>query len=135
MAKVILNSMTVKFGGEGEDTPADVFFDKGDLENAESKPVPMNGGVEYRMTVNFTVMNEILSGLRLHLVYKRKNITSDKETYMVGSYGPKEGYTYTVKREAPKGMMHRGAYNVNCRLIDDDQIVQANWDWIMEVGR
>ena len=63
-------------------------------------------------------MDEIVSGLKYHQLVSRKGIRVDKQSYMMGSYGPKqEAQEYlTPWDEAPEGMLQRGRY-VNYILI------------------
>ena len=68
----------------------------------------------------------------LHTVY-----VVDKETYMVGSYGPKkemQSYT-TATEEAPSGMMGRGSYTMKSLFTDDDKHEHLKWEWKIEIKK
>lgn len=88
-------------------------------------------GVEYRLMITFCVQREICPGLLLNNKVSRKGISVDKQSFMVGSYGPKgEEYTYTTpKDEFPSGMMARGDYKVKSVFIDDDKKELLKWEW------
>ena len=72
-------------------------------------------GSEYKIKIGFKIHHQIVAGLRYHHVVKRKGVNADKQTYMVGSYGPKteqQCWTSPVD-EAPKGMIYRGSYKIH----------------------
>ena len=64
-------------------------------------------------------------------------LTVDKQSYMVGSYGPKaEMHTWLSPVEhAPKGMLARGAYKVKSKFLDDDKNVHLEWETTMEIKK
>ncbi|XP_066270890.1 rho GDP-dissociation inhibitor 1-like [Branchiostoma lanceolatum] len=108
-----------------------------DLSTLKDKPFVIKEGVEYRIKIIFRVQHEIVAGLRYHQVITRKGVKVDKSTYMVGSYGPKKTeHSYmTPVEEAPKGMLQRGHYKVNSKLIDDDKNVILEWDWAFDIKK
>ncbi len=61
----------------------------------------------------------------------------DKNSYMVGSYGPKaEEHEYvTPSDDAPKGMISRGNYKIHSRFIDDDKVVHLEWEWSFDIKK
>jgi len=114
----------------------DVVLDlTGDLKHL--KKMIVKEGTEYRIKIDFKVHHEIVSGLRYHHVIKYKGIKADKQTYMVGSYGPrKDAQSFTCPiEEAPKGMMYRGNYKIHSKFVDDDNLVHLEWDWEMEIKK
>lgn len=61
----------------------------------------------------------------------------DKNTFMVGSYGPKkelQSYTTPVE-EAPSGMLARGTYNIKSLFTDDDKNEHLKWEWKLEIKK
>lgn len=109
----------------------------GDLAKLKEKVMVVKEGVEFRIKMEFKIQHEITSGLRYHHAVTRKGVTVDKQSYMVGSYGPKaEAYSYlTPVDEAPKGMIARGHYKVKSKFIDDDKNVHLAWEWSMDIKK
>lgn len=66
-----------------------------------------------------------------------RNILVEKETYMVGSYGPrKDEYEYVRKEEeAPSGMLSRGSYKAKTAFLDDDKNSIKDWEWNFEIKK
>lgn len=62
---------------------------------------------------------------------------ADKVSYMVGSYGPRvdEQEFLSPVQEAPSGLMSRGQYEVQSRLVDDDKNVYLTWDWTVDIKK
>lgn len=109
----------------------------GDLAALKDKPMVVKEGVDFKLKIIFKVQHEIVSGLRYHHNVARKGVPVDKQTYMVGSYGPKaEPHNFiSPSDEAPKGMMARGRYKVKSKFIDDDKNVHLQWDWTMDIKK
>lgn len=131
--QVIVQKMV--FISAGQD---DINFNlTGDLTKLKDKPIVVKEGVEYRIKIIFKVQHEIVSGLRYHHSISRKGITVDKQSYMVGSYGPKhESHEYTCPvNEAPKGMLARGHYKIKSKFIDDDRNTHLAWEWSIDIKK
>jgi len=129
--RVIVERMSLVVGDR-----SDVMLDlTGDIKNL--KKMIVKEGTEYKIKIDFKVHHEIVSGLRYHHVIKYKGIKADKQTYMVGSYGPRKDAQSWLSPvdEAPKGMMYRGTYKIHSKFLDDDKIVHLEWDWEMEIKK
>lgn len=114
------------------EAPAPITMDlTGDLVALKNKQFVLQEGVRYSMKVTFKVNYEIVCGLRYMQQTYRKSIKVDKETYMVGSYGPRcEAYEFlTPAEDAPKGMMVRGVYRIRSCFTDDDKTDHLSWEW------
>ena len=63
--------------------------------------------------------------------------TVDKNSFMVGSYGPKdEPHEYvTPAMEAPKGMIARGNYQLKGRVYDDDKNQYCQHEWQFDIKK
>ncbi|XP_074511391.1 rho GDP-dissociation inhibitor 3 [Sebastes fasciatus] len=109
----------------------------GDLDALKEKTFTLKEGMMFKLKIHFKVNREIVAGLRYHHVLSRKEITVDKVTHMVGSYGPKpeEQEFICPVDEAPKGMMSRGNYQVKSRLVDDDKNVCLEWEWNFDLKK
>lgn len=109
----------------------------GDISKLKKQKFVIKEGCEYRLGVSFYVQREIVCGLRYIQTTSRKGIKVEKDTFMVGSYGPKgEIYTfYTPKEEAPKGMLTRGSYTVKSEFTDDDESKYLNWEWSFDIKK
>uniref|UniRef100_F6Y6V2 Uncharacterized protein n=2 Tax=Ciona intestinalis TaxID=7719 RepID=F6Y6V2_CIOIN len=89
----------------------------------------------YRVKITFRVQRDIVSGLRFFSNVIRKGIKVDKNSYMVGSYGPKteEQIYQSPMEEAPSGMLARGQYKAQCKFTDDDKNTILEWEWFFEI--
>jgi len=128
--KVIVESMS--FVVEGRDD--EMMNLTGDLKTLK---LVVKEGAEYKIKIGFKIHHEIVAGLRYHHVVKRKGVNADKQTYMVGSYGPKSEQQSWLSPidEAPKGMIYRGNYKIHSKFIDDDKVVHLEWDWEMDIKK
>ena len=61
----------------------------------------------------------------------------DKNSLMVGSYGPKaEMQVYqTPVEDAPSGMLARGDYKVKSVFTDDDKHEYLRWEWTLQIKK
>jgi len=114
--------------------------DKVKMETLKKNPVTIKEGVEYNAGMTFQVDHGIISGLRYLHVVKRSGIKVDKLEQMLGSYGPsQDGKPYTKNfdpEESPSGMIARsGTYNVRSRIVDDDAVVYADFEWAFKLGK
>ncbi|CAO1625924.1 unnamed protein product [Parajaminaea phylloscopi] len=111
---------------------------KEQLEGLKKNPLIVKEGVDYQVSISFSVNRELLVGLKYIHVVKRAGITVDKLEEMVGSYGPRdEPYEKRFpQEEAPSGMLARGGNNVvRSRVIDDDGNVYADWTWAFKIAK
>ncbi|XP_067912951.1 rho GDP-dissociation inhibitor 3 [Heterodontus francisci] len=109
----------------------------GDLVALKKKTFVLKEGVEYRLKINFKVNKEIVSGLKyVHYTCKGR-LQGDKDTYMVGSYGPRaDEYEFVSPiEEAPKGMMVRGMYTMKSYFTDDDKSDHLHWEWKLNIKK
>jgi len=131
--KVVVQKMI--FLSEGRE---DISFDlTGDISELKKKTIVIKEGVEYKLKIVFKIQHEIVSGLKYHHVISRKGLKVDKQSYMVGSYGPKaESHSYiTPADEAPKGMIARGSYKVKSKFLDDDKSAHLEWEWSFDIKK
>jgi len=120
------------------DKREDIVLDlTGDLSKLKDTAVVVKEGVEFRIKMIFKVQHEIVSGLLYHHTVSRKGISVDKQSYMVGSYGPKaESHEFVCPPdEAPKGMISRGHYKIKSKFLDDDKNVHLAWEWAMDIKK
>ncbi|XP_029997884.1 rho GDP-dissociation inhibitor 3 [Sphaeramia orbicularis] len=121
-----------------DDTPGPITMDlTGDLAALKKKSFTLKEGVQYRTKIHFKVNRDIVPGLKYHQVTSRKGVRVDKESYMVGSYGPRvEEHEYVSPLdEAPKGILSRGCYQIRSRFIDDDKTVHLDWEWNLNISK
>ncbi|XP_014671734.1 PREDICTED: rho GDP-dissociation inhibitor 1-like [Priapulus caudatus] len=131
--KVIPKVLILKVDGRG-----DVELDlTGDLGKLKEKPFTIKEGVSYQMEIVFYVQREIVAGLKYVQGTYRKGIRVDKDSWMIGSYGPKkESQSYTTPAdEAPSGMIARGSYTVKSTFIDDDKTEHLKWEWTFDIKK
>jgi Rho GDP-dissociation inhibitor len=103
---------------------------------------------KYRIQFQFYVQREIVCGLKyFHRVSRL--VTVAKEQYMIGSYPPsKDLVTFVTPWEtAPSGkilgstyyllisgMLARGSYKVQSKIMDDDKHLYADFNWSLEIA-
>lgn len=94
-------------------------------------------GSSYRVKITFMVNKEIVSGLKYVQHTFKTGIKVDKETHMVGSYGPRcEPYEFlTPMEEAPKGLLARGTYSIKSWFTDDDKTDHLSWEWKLSIKK
>ncbi|XP_059834630.1 rho GDP-dissociation inhibitor 3 isoform X1 [Hypanus sabinus] len=118
--------------------PEPIFMDlTGDLAALKKKTFVLKEGVEYRLKINFKVNREIVSGLKyIHYTCKGR-LQGDKDTYMVGSYGPREEEYEFISpvEEAPRGIMVRGMYTMKSYFTDDDKSDHLHWEWKLNIKK
>lgn len=118
--------------------PEPIFMDlTGDLAALKKKTFVLKEGVEYRLRINFKVNKEIVSGLKyVHYTCKGR-LQASKDTYMVGSYGPREEeYEFlSPVEEAPTGLMVRGMYTMKSHFTDDDKSDHLHWEWKLSIKK
>ncbi|XP_053551225.1 rho GDP-dissociation inhibitor 2 isoform X2 [Bombina bombina] len=121
-----------------DDAPGPITMDlTGDLLYLKNEPFVLKEGACYKVKISFKVNKEIVSGLKyVHHTY-RKGLKVDKDTHMVGSYGPRaEEYEFlTPVEEAPKGMLVRGTYHIKSCFTDDDKTNHLCWEWNLTIKK
>jgi Rho GDP-dissociation inhibitor len=131
--RVIVQKLAILVDGR-----ADVEIDlTGDLDDLKKKSLILQEGCQYRVKIYFYVQREIVQGLKYVQQSYRAGIKVDKNTFMVGSYGPKkelQSYTTPVE-EAPTGMIARGTYNIKSLFTDDDKNEHLKWEWKLEIKK
>lgn len=107
------------------------------LSTNEEFTLSIKEGSHYKIQFDFFVQREIVTGLKyLHKV-SRLGVPVTKESYMFGSYGPREEvYVYTSPvEEAPSGFLSRGKYRVRSLITDDDKNRLFEWVWNIEIKK
>lgn len=131
--RVIVQKLAVLVEGK-----SDVEIDlTGDPEELKKKSLALQEGCQYRVKIYFYVQREIVQGLKYVQQSYRAGVKVDKNTFMVGSYGPKkelQSYTTPVE-EAPSGMLARGTYNIKSLFTDDDKNEHLKWEWKLEIKK
>ncbi|XP_069840387.1 rho GDP-dissociation inhibitor 2-like isoform X2 [Dendropsophus ebraccatus] len=121
-----------------KEAPAPITMDlSGNVAALKEQTFIMKEGVFYEVKITFKVNHEIVSGLKYIQNTYRKAIKVDKETHMVGSYGPRaEAYEFlTPLEEAPKGMLVRGTYHIKSWFTDDDKTDHLSWEWNLNIKK
>jgi len=127
--------LKMTFMSEGRDS---IDLDlTGDLTNLKEQCITIKEGCEYKLKFQFTVGNQIVSGLRFQQNISRKGLPVSKLNLMLGSFGPREEphEITTPDDEAPKGMIARGKYHAVCKIIDDDKTVHLGWEWTFKIEK
>eukprot|EP01084_Bolivina_argentea_P320613 556301_1 len=93
---------------------------------------------KYRIIVKFRVQKEIVSGLKEYVVVKRKGITVDKYTNMIGSYAPaahRVNEHIFPEQIVPSGMLVRGIYIATTQFIDDENTVHLEFSYKFKIAK
>uniref|UniRef100_A0A158PCB0 Rho GDP-dissociation inhibitor 1 n=1 Tax=Angiostrongylus cantonensis TaxID=6313 RepID=A0A158PCB0_ANGCA len=129
---VIVKSITLLVDGR-----EDIRMELDDRGAVEERTFVLKEGCQYRLRFEFYVQREIVTGLKYIHKVSRHGIQVLKETFMVGSYGPKkelQSYTTPIE-EAPSGLLHRGRYKVKSQMTDDDGHDWLTWTWVTEITK
>ncbi|XP_073504625.1 rho GDP-dissociation inhibitor 3 isoform X2 [Phyllobates terribilis] len=121
-----------------DDAPGPITMDlTGNVAALKDVMFVLKEGASYKVKITFKVNKEIVSGLKYVQHSFRKGIRVDKETHMVGSYGPRcEPYDFlTPLEEAPKGMLVRGTYHMKSWFTDDDKCDHLSWEWNINIKK
>ncbi|XP_063790888.1 rho GDP-dissociation inhibitor 2-like isoform X2 [Pseudophryne corroboree] len=121
-----------------DEAPGPITMDlRGNVEALKEQTFVLKEGVSYKVKITFKVNRDIVSGLKYVQHTLRKGIRVDKETHMVGSYGPRaDSYEFlTPLEEAPKGMLVRGTYHIKSYFTDDDKTNHLAWDWNINIKK
>ena len=138
--KVVINSMIIKF----EDRPGgDLNFkleNAADLAALKNTSVTFKEGCNYKITVNFRVQHEIVSGLKYVNQIYRKGIRAAKDEEMLGSFGPQRDlHSVTFPKQgwdqAPKGALARGNYTAKSKFIDDDKQDHMQYEYSFQIKK
>ncbi|ESO13130.1 hypothetical protein HELRODRAFT_184873 [Helobdella robusta] len=109
----------------------------GNLEDLKNQTYVLQEGCTYKVKIYFYVQREIVQGLRYVQQTYRAAIPVDKNTFMVGSYGPKkelQSFT-TPAEEAPSGLVARGTYKIKSLFTDDDKFEHLKWEWKLDIKK
>eukprot|EP00116_Pleurobrachia_bachei_P012238 sb/3472500/ len=80
--------LKMTFMSEGRDS---IDLDlTGDLSSLKEQCITIKEGCEYKLKFQFTVGNQIVSGLRFQQNISRKGLPVSKLNLMLGSFGPRE---------------------------------------------
>ncbi|XP_075686800.1 rho GDP-dissociation inhibitor 3 isoform X3 [Rhinoderma darwinii] len=121
-----------------DEAPKPITMDlTGNVMALKEQTFVLKEGVSYKVKITFKVNKEIVCGLKYVQHTFRQGIRVDKETHMVGSYGPRvEPYEFlTPLEEAPKGMLVRGTYHMKSWFTDDDNTQHLAWEWNINIKK
>ncbi|XP_071797451.1 rho GDP-dissociation inhibitor 2-like [Asterias amurensis] len=120
------------------DAHEDIILDlTGDLAELKKKTFTIKEGVGVQAKLTFTVKNDIVFGLKYlqNTTRSAVHMECDSAVHMMGSYGPsKDIREYkTQVEEFSKGVLVRGHYTVQSKLMDDDDRVFLTWEWAFDI--
>jgi len=110
------------------------------IEKMKETPFILKENCSYKISLQFRVQHEIVSGLKYVNIVTRKGIKVAKEDTMIGSFAPQSApFTSTFPRngweEAPSGMIARGTYKAKSQFIDDDKQVHLEFEYQFEIKK
>jgi Rho GDP-dissociation inhibitor len=138
--RVVIVKMRVLF----EDRPdGHIEYDldtKEKLEAMKSKPFVLMEGCKYKIEVTFRVQHDIVSGLKYTNAVYRKGVRVDKQTTMLGSFGPQaDPHVVVFPRhgwdDAPSGMLARGDYKAKSGFSDDDGVEHLAYEYAFGIKK
>eukprot|EP01083_Nonionella_stella_P033565 91852_1 len=106
--------------------------------DANNVAFSLKEATQYRVVIKFRVQREIVMGLKKFVVVKRKGITLDKSTDMMGSFAPDKNKTYEIpfpQETVPSGMLSRGSYVAKTQFIDDDKTVHLEFSYGFKITK
>ncbi|XP_042407351.1 rho GDP-dissociation inhibitor 1-like [Zingiber officinale] len=94
-------------------------------------------GSHYRLKFNFSVSNNIVSGLRYTNTVWKTGIKVDRTKEMLGTFSPQvEPYTYETPEEiTPCGIFARGTYSARTKFVDDDGKCYLEINYTFDIRR
>lgn len=138
--RVVIKKMTIVC----EDRPGgDIVFDlekKGSETKMKETPFTLQEGSHYKTRITFKVQHEIVSGLKLVNIVKKKGIKVATETEMLGSFPPQKTYHEIVFprhgwETAPSGMLARGNFSGKHRFVDDDGQCHLEYEYAFAIRK
>jgi Rho GDP-dissociation inhibitor len=138
--RVVIKKMTIVC----EDRPGgDIIFDleaKGSEQKMKETPFTLQESSKYKTKITFKVQHEIVSGLKLVNIVKKKGIKVATETEMLGSFPPQKDYHEIVFprhgwETAPSGLIARGKYTGKHRFVDDDGQCHLEYDYAFQIAK
>ncbi|KAK3389301.1 immunoglobulin E-set [Podospora didyma] len=132
--------LSLSMEAEGRDPVVIDLSTPGSEAELKKQPFKIKEGAKFTMTAKFKVQHNILSGLKYVQLVKRKGITVNKTSEMIGSFAPctdkKPFYTKTFnEEEAPSGMLARGNYTAISTFVDDDKKTHLKFEWAFSIGK
>ncbi|GJM99920.1 hypothetical protein PR202_ga17061 [Eleusine coracana subsp. coracana] len=94
-------------------------------------------GSAYQLKFSFTVVDNIVSGLRYTNTVWKAGIKVDSTKEMLGTFSPQsEPYTYLTPEETtPSGMFARGSYTAKTKFLDDDLKCYLEMNYTFDIRR
>ncbi|KAJ3678323.1 hypothetical protein LUZ60_002126 [Juncus effusus] len=107
------------------------------VPDAKGYAFALKDGSKYHLKFNFTVSNNIVSGLRYTNTVWKTGIRVDNTKVMLGTFSPqKEAYTYELEEETtPSGMFARGSYSARTKFVDDDGKCYLDMSYYFEIRK
>ncbi|CAM6127681.1 unnamed protein product [Calypogeia fissa] len=94
-------------------------------------------GSVYRLEFTFTVLHNIVSGLKyVHTVWKG-GLQVDHTKIMLGTFSPQhKPYTQVMDEETtPSGLLARGSYTAKTKFVDDDEKCYLEIDYSFDIRK
>ncbi|MED6207401.1 hypothetical protein PIB30_035502 [Stylosanthes scabra] len=94
-------------------------------------------GSHYQLKLKFSVLHNIVSGLRYSNTVWKGGIQVDQSKGMLGTFAPqKEPYEHALKEEVtPSGVLARGAYSAKLKFEDDDRRCHMELKYSFEIKK
>jgi len=138
--RVVVTEMVIKCDGRPDGEIVYKFDTKEELAKLKESPFILKEGCKYKITLQFRVQHELVTGLKYVNTVYTKGMKVDKEETMIGSFGPqKDLHEVAIPRngwdEAPKGLVARGKYKANAKFVDDDSQVHLEFEYAFAIKK
>ncbi|XP_057751522.1 rho GDP-dissociation inhibitor 1-like [Arachis stenosperma] len=94
-------------------------------------------GSHYQLKLKFSVLHNIVSGLKYSNTVWKGGIQVDQSKGMLGTFAPqKEPYEHALKEEVtPSGVLARGVYSAKLKFEDDDRRCHMELKYSFEIKK
>mmetsp|Transcript_12171 Transcript_12171/g.38608 ORF Transcript_12171/g.38608 Transcript_12171/m.38608 type:complete len:199 (-) Transcript_12171:101-697(-) len=139
--RVVIEKLSIIFNDRPEGTITFAGLDEeAELARLKNASFTLKEGSLYKIEVCFRVQHDIVSGLKYTNTVSRKGVRVDKQSSMIGSFGPQaEPHTVTFPRhgwdETPSGMMARGDYKAKSSFVDDDGQKHLEYEYSFSIKK
>lgn len=138
--RVVIKKMEIIVEGREDNTIVMDLAADGAEKNLKQNPFTLKEGCKFKTRIEFKVQHEIVSGLKLVSVMKKKGIKVASGQEMLGSFPPQKDYHSVVFprhgwQDAPSGMLARGNFVGKHRFVDDDRQCHLEYEFGMALKK
>jgi len=100
-----------------------------DITDEKTNQYKIKQASDYKLRIVFGVQRAMISGLQMHVAFKKSMLPKQVEKYVLGSYAPKrdpkdgeewQHWESKLIEEIPSGMIARGDIKATVKMVDED---------------